>query len=164
MLLSDIHLGQVKDFVAMEYHALILNRTFWVFVVEDTLVGIHANGAISAQSEDFSAVGFATNLVLDSRIVRGDLNDPYSYPKASYIIRNKSVDLLSDEFLRIGSNFRINKRDIKNVYHDPSKKWGMAQYPHDGKVYIETNDGKKREFIILGNQSGTSIAQMLSAL
>lgn len=164
MLLSDIHLGQVKDFVAMEYHALILNRTFWVFVVGDTLVGIHANGAISASTDDFSAAGFATNLILDSRIVKGDLNDPYAYPKASYIVRNKNVDLMSDDFLKIGSNFRIRKQDIKNVYHDPSKKWGMAQYPHDGKVYIETNNGKKREFIILGKQSGASIAQMILSL
>jgi hypothetical protein len=33
----------------------------------------------------------------------------------------------------------------------------MGEYPHDGKVYVTTKDGKRREFIILGNQSGESI-------
>ena len=37
------------------------------------------------------------------------------------------------------------------------KKWGMGYYPHDGKVYVKTKNGKKKEFIILGSQSGKEI-------
>jgi hypothetical protein len=37
----------------------------------------------------------------------------------------------------------------------------MGYYPHDGKVYIETHDGKKKEFIMLGNQSGQKIANLI---
>lgn len=33
----------------------------------------------------------------------------------------------------------------------------MGYYPHDGKVYVKTYDGKKKEFIILGSQSGEEI-------
>ena len=83
--------------------------------------------------------------------------------KASYFENILDVDLLSEEFLTMNSfNFRINKKEIKNVYHDSKKKWGMGYYPHDGKVYIETIDGKKRELIILGNQSGDEIVKWIS--
>jgi len=33
----------------------------------------------------------------------------------------------------------------------------MGYYPHDGKVYVTTNNNKKKEFIILGAQSGEAI-------
>ncbi len=37
----------------------------------------------------------------------------------------------------------------------------MGYYPHDGRVTIETFENKKREFIILGNQSGQDIANWI---
>jgi hypothetical protein len=37
----------------------------------------------------------------------------------------------------------------------------MGYYPHDGKVYVRTKDGKNREFIILGSQSGQEIKNRL---
>ncbi len=37
----------------------------------------------------------------------------------------------------------------------------MGYYPHDGKVYIETFDGMKKELIVLGNQSGRKIADLI---
>jgi hypothetical protein len=52
--------------------------------------------------------------------------------------------------------------DIKSAIYNPSKKFGMGYYPHDGRVIIETFDNKKREFIILGNQSGESIANFIT--
>ena len=60
------------------------------------------------------------------------------------------------------SNFTIPYRDIASVSFDESKKWGMGPYPHDGKVFVTTKDGSKREFIILANQSGQSIARDVS--
>jgi hypothetical protein len=35
--------------------------------------------------------------------------------------------------------------------------WGMGYCPHDGKVYVDTAEGKTLEFIILGNQNGEAI-------
>lgn len=43
------------------------------------------------------------------------------------------------------------------------ENWGMGYYPHDGKVYIKTKDFRKREFIILGAQSGQSVKDSLTA-
>lgn len=28
--------------------------------------------------------------------------------------------------------------DIRRLYHDPKKKWGMGYYPHSRKIEIET--------------------------
>lgn len=39
----------------------------------------------------------------------------------------------------------------------------MGSYPHDGKVHVKTQAGKKREFIILGNQSGEAIKAWIEA-
>ena len=59
------------------------------------------------------------------------------------------------------ANFKIKLSDIKEVHYNPNKKFGMGPYPHDGRVTIKTNDNRKREFIILGNQSGQKIANWI---
>ena len=60
------------------------------------------------------------------------------------------------------TNFLLKTSDIKSAVYNPAKKFGMGHYPHDGRVTIETYDNKKREFIILGNQSGKSIANLIT--
>ena len=95
-------------------------------------------------------------------VVRGDLANSYSYLNSKYIHKIQHLDLKSDEFLTNNkANFRVRKSDIRNVYHNPSKKWGMGYYPHDGRVYIETYDNKKKELIIPGNQSGEDIVNWI---
>jgi hypothetical protein len=94
--------------------------------------------------------------------IKGDLENPYSYIKSKYIAGVNECELLDGSILaQHKSNFVIKRANIKNAYHDPKKKWGMGYYPHDGKVYIETFDGRKKEFIILGNQSGHKIANLV---
>ena len=62
------------------------------------------------------------------------------------------------------ANFRINISEINHIYYDPKKKWGMGNYPHDGKIYIETFNGKRKELIILGGQSGQGIVDWITNL
>lgn len=134
-------------FVAMEYCWLILNRTYLIVVENDSLVGVKVNGPVSA------GVGAAGMLAID-----GDLQNPYSYLRNSYIDKIQEIDFADDKILKLNStNFRFRRRDIKSVNYTPHKKWGMAHYPHDGRVFLTTSKGR-REFIILGNQSGQDIA------
>lgn len=106
-----------------------------VLITEDYLIGIQVNGVISAT---------------DGGIPEDVLLDPYYYIDEKYIYKIENEDILGTNiFLKNKTNFKINRKDIKNIIYDSKKKWGMAYYPHDGKVYIETMDGKKREFIIL---------------
>ena len=144
----------------MQYYALILNRTFLVLLTKDLVIGIKVSGLISVESGG----NVLEKELVNKMTVKGDLKNPYSYIKSKYIDKVHDVDLSDTSILKQDqANFVIQRADIKNAYYDPKKKWGMGYYPHDGKVYILTNDGKKREFIILGNQSGHTIANLILA-
>lgn len=133
--------NQEWSFVAMEYYALILNRTYLITVKNGALNGIVCRGLTSLDAGDPISRALS---------VKGDMNDISSYIDPSRLNQSNSA------------NFRIPRSEITSVIHDPKKKWGMGPIPHDGKVYVEAA-GKKREFIILGKQSGKEIAERLRA-
>ena len=158
MKFKDFELNDVNHFVAMQYYGLILNRTFLVLLTKDFLIGIKVNGLVSVEGGG----SILTQELSKTMAVKGDLQNPYSYIKSKYINKAQNLDLLDGSILKQDkSNFFIRRVNIKNAYYDPKKKWGMGYYPHDGKVYIVTNDGKKKELIILGNQSGHQIANLV---
>ncbi|WP_375435698.1 hypothetical protein [uncultured Hymenobacter sp.] len=158
MTLKEFDLGEENHFVAMEYYNLILNRTYLILLTKQYLIGIKANGMISIEGGG----DIFTKQITRTSAVRGDLNNPYSYLKENYIRNIENDNLLDKTVLLVNkSNFMIDRSDIKTVYYNPRKKWGMGYYPHDGKVYVKTNDNKEREFIILGNQSGKKIASLI---
>ncbi len=146
-----INIDDGNMFIAMEYYALILNRTLLIIAGHDAIVGLKVRGLTSAGRPG----GLMT--------VGGNLDNPRSYisPRKLAIYEGRS---LTPEFVRAASsaNFWIGYDQIGRVYHDPKKKWGMSYYPHNGKVYVETKD-KRKEFIILGDQSGDEISNMLRA-
>jgi hypothetical protein len=154
MILSEYKLVEGNHFVAMEYYGLFLNRTFLILLTEQYMVGVVANGLVSVTGN----ADPLTTIITNRLAIHGDLHNPLSYLNEKYLRRVGDLDLLSDGFLRTNrAHFRINIDDISEVTYNPRKKWGMGYYPHDGKVYV-TMGGKKREFIILGDQSGRVIA------
>jgi len=156
MKLKDIQLTDSNHFVAMQYYGLIFNRTYLVLIANNNLIGIVANGLVSVQSNDPLASIITSQISVDD-----DLNNPLSYLKDKYLKRAEHLNLLNDNLKSVNSaNFKINIKDIVSAEFDPSKKWGMGPYPHDGKIYITTND-KKHEFIILGSQSGKKILELI---
>ncbi len=136
--------NQDWSFVAMEYYALILNRTFRITINEESLIGIKCRGVTSIASGGDPL----TRAVTAKFAVSGDFNDPNAYIDESTLIKSSSA------------NFNIMLSDIRAVEYNPRKKWGMGYYPHDGRVFVET-DNTRREFIILGQQSGSDICQRL---
>lgn len=159
MTLANSQLNENNCFVAMQYYWLILNRTYFVILTESSLLGIVANGLISAKGPNDIA-----NYMVRNLMVEGDLNDPRSYVKGKYLNKVRDLDFESDEILTLNrANFRLKYHDIRDVRHDSAKKWGMGYYPHDGKVHVDTTKGKTLEFIILGNQSGESIRNRISS-
>jgi hypothetical protein len=158
MTLKDFQLQYDNHFVAMEYYWLILNRTFLMLITREYLIGIQANGLVSSEAVHDPLL----NDMVSTMAIKGDLTNPYSYIKSKYLRKVENEDLTGSGLLTQNkNNFRISRKEIKRVDYDSSKKWGMGYYPHDGKVYIETYDGKKREFIILGSQSGGDIASFI---
>jgi hypothetical protein len=158
MKFKDLELTDDNHFIAMQYYGLILNRTYLVLLIDDRLIGIKVNGLVSIESGDNLLEKKLSNLMA----VRGDLQNPYSYIKSSYYHRIQELEL-TDEHIRTQNraNIVIYRADIEKAYYDPRKKWGMGYYPHDGKVYLITTNGVRKEFIILGNQSGQRIAGLI---
>ena len=130
----------------MEYYALILNRTFLITINDESLIGVKCRGMTSVASGGDSL----TRAITTYLAVSGDLNDPSAYIDERLLKNNSSA------------NFTIMLGDIRSVGHNPRKKWGMGYYPHDGRVFVVT-DKCRREFIILGRQSGRDICTRLSA-
>lgn len=158
MLLKDFGLDDGNHFIAMEYHTLILNRTYLVIITKDFLLGLKVNDMVSVEGGHNPLTIAATKMLA----IPGDLNNPFSYVKNKYLQPLLAEEINLDFILQKDkANFKIYKRDIIDVTYDNRKKWGMGYYPHDGKVYVKTADNKKREFIILGNQSGKAIADWI---
>ena len=154
MKLKDFELKEGNHFVAMQYYNLILNRTFLILILENHLIGFKVNGLIRVEGGGDSL----TRSITKNMAIQNDLRNPYSYMKSKYLRKIENLNIFGEEILKMeGSNFKINRKNIKSVIYDKRKKWGMGYYPHDGKVYVKTESGEKKEFIILGSQSGEEI-------
>jgi hypothetical protein len=159
MKLSDIELTDNNHFVAMEYYFLILNRTFLVIKTKGFLIGVQGNGLVSVEG----GKDILTRQITSNMAIKGDLTNPYSYLKNKYLEKIADLNLIDGSIIEANkTNFLIKLSDIKSAIYNPSKKFGMGPYPHDGRITIETFDNKKREFIILGNQSGENIANLIT--
>ena len=132
-------------FVAMEYYAVMLNRTYLLTIDDRRFSGKVARGLTSTEG----GIGIA-GMITSRMAVHGDLADPSTYIVSSRISKPSRAD------------FSIELADIASVEYTPRKKWGMGYYPHDGRVFVSAA-GRRREFIILGNQSGHEIASRLTA-
>ncbi|MFK8056595.1 MAG: hypothetical protein AB8F78_10785 [Saprospiraceae bacterium] len=158
MKLKDYQLEQGNHFVAMEYYALMMNRTFLILITDEYLIGLKTNGLISAEGGRDPL----TRTITKSMSIQNNLSNPYSYMNGKYLRELENLNIFEDKILKISnSNFRIKRQDIKTVLYDKSKKWGMAHYPHDGKVYVKIRSGKSKELIILGSQSGSDIQEWI---
>jgi len=163
MTLKEIGLKKGNHFIAMEYYGLILNRTFLVLITEEHLVGLKVNGFVSSNMvfDPTSLIDIATT-VLENYADDSDLDNPYSYIKKRYIKKVENLNIAGSEILAANSsNFRIERKNISQAHYNATRKLSMAEYPHDGVVNIRYAQGSKREFIILGKQSGEQIAQWI---
>lgn len=156
MLIGDFKLAEHNHFVAMEYYGFILNRTYLLLLVSDCLVGIVANGIVAAEG------GRGLVKWLSSRLaIRGDLADPKAYINAAFLGQMASIDLQEGDLSESHrANFRLPLNQVHAISFDPSPKWGMGYYPHDGKIRVVTRT-LTREFIVLGNQSGRTVRDWL---
>jgi len=158
MEFKDFTLHKDNHFIAMQYHSLILNRTNLILLLDHCLLGLKVNGIVGVESgSDPLALAMSKMWA-----IKGDLESPESYIKSKYLSKIENLDIFGDIILEVEkSNFRIFYKDIIEVTYNKKKKWGMGYYPHDGRVYVKTKDGKKREFIILGTQSGKDIQRRI---
>ncbi|HVS97111.1 MAG TPA: hypothetical protein VHE54_11535 [Puia sp.] len=144
-------------FIAMEYKGMS-NCIYKVYVTDSLILGARVNGYISVQN------GFG----IGKTVPRDRMHDPEAYVDRTM----DRYDLLlsdHDAFLSADKdNFIIQKSEIKRVYHDPKKKWGMGYYPHAGKIEIQAaktrmNRHGNRELILVGDQDPDRILSLFNS-
>ena len=141
-------------FIAMEYKGMS-NCIYKVYVTDSLIYAAKVNGEITVKA----------NYGIGNSIPPEKMHDPESYVSKKM---DKYDDLLSDHaaFLKADrENFIIRKSDIKRVYHNPKKKFGMGYYPHEGRIEIETiktpeNRKSDRELILIGDQNPDEILRL----
>jgi hypothetical protein len=133
------------SFVALEYHGMVLNRTYRVIVTETALCGAKVRGIMSAPISVTEA-----------------WKDPEFYPKPKLQARYAGIDPVSAEFLAVDqANFRIAHQELESVELSRKPKWGMGGVPYSGRVLLNLRNGRTRDLVLLGHQDGEAIVERL---
>jgi hypothetical protein len=140
--------GYQWSFVALEYYALILNRTYKLFVTDDLIAGAIVRGWLPAPPLPSDA-----------------WYDPEFYPRERILRRYDGVDVSSRDFVRQNYwNFQHSRATIADVEFTMSPKWGMGTVPYSGRIILYFREGGAQELILLGRQDGPSIRDRLRPL
>jgi hypothetical protein len=135
--LGHLHEG----FVAMEYFAVILNRSFLIFITDEGLQGWKFTGPVTAQYPEFY------------KPVEELLDDPEMSPGGPAF----------NELMHGPNTFLIPHGDIRSVHFADKTKWGMGRILHAGILSLGLTEDRKREFILLGASYGEGIRNSILA-
>jgi Zn-dependent protease with chaperone function len=131
---------QQPGFTAMEYYALILNRSFLVYAAPDGLYGIKFMGLVT------------------------DTKQPRFFEEAEKLLDNPWFVPGSKGFEQSmkssQANFVIAYSEIIDVAFDSRLKWGMGAIEHSGQLKLRLRNGKKRTFVLLGSAYGDGIRRV----
>ncbi len=139
---ADLLRSPLYGFVAMEFYALILNRTFLVFVAPDGLYGWKATGPVTNSDRRYFAP--LQEMVQDPELMR-DIR----------AIRKLAA-------LRGG--FFFARTEIASVQSDDRGQWGMGGIDHSGHVQVRLVSDKKRKFILLGETIPEEVRDRISSV
>lgn len=129
----------VSGFVAMEYYAGILNRTFVIFVAREGLYGWKAAGPVPA-------------------------GDPQYFLPLTKVLEDPKImqDVVAvRELSKRKGGFFIPRSEIKSAEAIAKQKWGMGGIPHTGRILVHFVSGDRREFILLGRVDADRIRRAM---
>jgi hypothetical protein len=131
------------QFVAMEHHAVIPDRTFLVAVTSTQICGARVRGLLASLPEPDP-----------------EWRDTVLYGTARLL---DGIDIASEAYYRLDAlDFQISLTDMERVRFNASPKPGMGTVRHSGRLYLEMRSGVTREFVLLGTQDGTMICERLA--
>jgi hypothetical protein len=139
-------------FIAMEYKGMS-NCIYKVYVNDSLVLGAKVNGYITVEG----SFGMGKSIPKDL------MHSPEAYVDKTMDDKYRSLLSDNDAFLQADKdNFIIRKTDIKKVYNNPGKKWGMGYYPQSGRIEIEAlktprNRRAERDLILVGDQNPDSV-------
>jgi hypothetical protein len=128
---------QLSGFVAMQYYALILNRTFVVFISAEGVYGWKVAGPVAAGPGSSRYFGPYQQM----------LEDPSKMPSQDDVRK----------LANLRGGFFIPRSSIVEVVFNSKRKWGMGGIPHLGRLEVKHISGRKIEFILLGKVDGEAI-------
>jgi hypothetical protein len=137
---SNLEKTPLSGFVAMEYFWLILNRTYVVFIAREGLYGWRAEGPRAS-------------------------SDPSYFEPYQEMVDDK--DFMRDrraieKFSRLAGGFFLDRSTISSIQVIDRQKWGMGGIPHTGRIRVNLNTGKSREFILLGSVNPDGIRDKIA--
>src|ERR1700690_321957 len=135
--LGHLHAG----FVAMEYFALILNRSLLVFVTDEGLQGWKFSGPVTTSVPEFY------------KPAEGLLDDPEMTPGSAVF----------NDLMHGPDTFLIPFSAITSVDFAGRTKWGMGPIFHSGILSLGPTRGRKSEFVLLGRAYGDGIRDLILA-
>jgi hypothetical protein len=135
--LGHLHPG----FVAMEYFALILNRSFLVFLEDEGLRCWKFAGPTSAFTPGFY------------KPIEELLDDPEMAPGSAAF----------NDLMHGSGTFLIPYGMIRYVDFTAKTKWGMGPILHSGILSLGFAEERMREFILLGGAPGAAIRAAIVA-
>ena len=140
--------GYQWSFVALEYYALVLNRTYKIFVTDDLLCGAIVRGWLA------------------SPVVRSDAwPDPDFYPRDRLLRRYTGLRVNEAAFATVNYwNFQLPRVALADVEYTRAPKWGMGNVPYSGRLILYLRRGGSRELVLLGHQDGVAIRDRLRPL
>lgn len=137
----------VVSFLAMEYYAMMFNRSFAVMVTKNAICGAKMFGVVGSPR---TAIGVYL------------WRDPRNFINKKTLEKYHSIESESPAFLKIDKvNFQIPCNSVKGIGYTSKKKMSMGGVPHSGSLFVYLVDGRKREFILLGNQDGEEIERLM---
>jgi hypothetical protein len=131
-------------FVGLTVHALVMIRTFAVYVSDTIIAGGFVRGILASPT--------------------AESDDPWSYPRPHHLRRYGGLDVNGSEFLRVHRfNFQWRRADLIEVIHDPRPRFAIFNIPQSGRIRIRWRDGRSQQVSLLGEQDGPGLAHRLSA-
>jgi hypothetical protein len=138
------------SFLAMEYYAIIMNRTFAISATKTMISGAKAFGAVGSPRSGLGIYRW---------------RDPRNFIGRKTLDKYKGVNPESPDFPAISKeNFQINTVDVLGITFNPKQKLSMGGIPHSGSITLSLKDQKPREFILLGDQDGKEIESKLRSI
>jgi hypothetical protein len=137
----------IVSFLAMEYHTLILNRSYIVIVTAKTICGAKVFGTVGSPDNGFNAYQWT---------------DPRNFIASKTLEKYHGVDPEAPAFLTISKeNFQFPTSSVTAIGFRSRKKFSMGGVPHSGSLFVRIGDNRMREFILLGEQDGALIENLM---
>lgn len=127
-------------FVAMEGAPFTSwHRTFIIFVTREALYAWRAQGSFGSVAP--SVFASYAELLKEEAFTRD-------------LAKIKGLATLPGGFV-------LSRSRLKSVEFTPKRKWGMGPVRHSGRIFITSESGHRREFILLGEVDGLAIQQKI---